>query len=203
VHSVRLGVGADERIGSRYLYAGPGYGGSCLPKDVQALLHTASEHGCALELASATDRVNHRQRSVVLRTLRHHFRGELRGKRILLWGVAFKPRTDDVREAPALTLIEGLLAEGASVVTHDPKAGEEVRKRFGSRVVVVDDAYEGAEDADALALMTEWREYQNPDFDELERRMRRPLLIDARNIWSGYGLRKRGFEYDGIGVRGS
>jgi len=203
VHHVRLGVGADERIGAKFLYAGPGYGGSCFSKDVQALVHIGAEHGLELELASATERVNHRQRGVVLQKLEQHFGGDLRGKRVLVWGVAFKPKTDDVREAPSLTLIEGLLAAGATVVAHDPKAGAEVARRFGARVLVVDDAYEGAEGADALALMTEWREYQNPDFDELARRMRRPLVIDARNIWSGYGLRRRGFEYDGIGVRGS
>ncbi len=204
IHLVRKGVGSDERIGSKFLYAGPGYGGSCFPKDIVGLAHTAREMGVELELANATDRVNQRQKGVLLRKLKQvHFEGDLRGKRIAVWGLAFKPRTDDVRESPALQLIDALVSEGAEVRAHDPEAMDNVRAIYGSRITLCEDAYDAAKDADALVLVTEWRQYQNPDFARLLQLMRRPLLLDGRNIWSGYGLRKQGFTYDGIGVRGS
>lgn len=203
-HDVRRGVGTDKRIGAKFLYAGPGYGGSCFPKDIKALVYVAQEQGLELELASATDRVNARQKGVLARKLkRNHFVDDLRGKRICIWGLAFKPRTDDVREGPALQLIEVLLAEGAEVRAHDPEAMENVRAIYQDRVALFDDAYEAARDADALVLVTEWRQYQNPDFSRLKQLMNRPLLLDGRNIWSGYGLREQGFTYDGIGVIGS
>jgi UDPglucose 6-dehydrogenase len=204
IHLVRKGVGSDERIGAKFLYAGPGFGGSCFRKDIVSLVHTARDAGVELELAAATDRVNQRQKGVLLRKLKHgHFDGDLRGKRVAVWGIAFKPRTDDVRDSPALTLIDALLSEGADVRAHDPEAMANARAMYGSRVTFVDDAYDAAKDADALVLVTEWRQYQNPDFARLHGLMRRPLLLDGRNIWSGYGLRKQGFTYDGIGVRGS
>ena len=204
VHLVRKGVGSDERIGNKFLHAGPGYGGSCFPKDVVALVHTARELGVEIELASATDRVNQRQKGALARKLKYgYFAGDLRGKRIAVWGLAFKPRTDDVRESPALTLIDAMLGEGAEVRAHDPEAMGNVRALYGERIQLCEDAYRAAEDADALVLVTEWRQYQNPDFTRLKRIMRRPLLLDGRNIWSGYGLRDQGFTYDGIGVRGS
>ncbi len=204
VHKVRAGVGSDTRIGPKFLYAGPGYGGSCFPKDVKALTHTGHEHGLVLELPTATDRVNRRQQGVLARKLKQtHFDGDLRGKRVCVWGIAFKPGTDDVREGPALPLIEALLSEGAEVRAHDPAAMEQARAEFGDRIELFDDAYEAAEGADALVLVTEWREYQNPDFPRLKSVMRNPLLLDGRNIWSGYGLRDQGLVYDGIGVQGS
>ncbi len=204
IHHVRQGVGSDARIGRKFLYAGPGYGGSCFPKDVVALAHTGREHGVELELASVTDRVNQRQKGVLARKLKQaHAEGDLRGKRICIWGLAFKPRTDDVRESPALQLIDVLLSEGAEVRAHDPQAAESVRELYGDRVKLFEDAYEAAEQADALVLVTEWRQYQNPDFRRLKKTMRHPLLLDGRNIWSTYGLREQGFSYDGIGVRGS
>jgi UDPglucose 6-dehydrogenase len=203
VHLVRQGVGSDARIGPKFLYAGPGYGGSCFPKDVNALVHTAQEHGIELELAVATERVNHRQKGVLLRTLKRHFEGDLRGKRVAVWGIAFKPRTDDIRDSAALQLIDGLLAEGATVAAHDPEAMPNARERYGNRVDLVEDAYDAAEGADALVLVTEWRQYQNPNFPRLKDLLRRPLLVDGRNIWASYGLRGMGFTYEGIGVRGS
>jgi UDPglucose 6-dehydrogenase len=203
VHEVRLGVGSDDRIGPRFLYAGPGYGGSCFPKDVTALVHTGREHGVELNLADATDRVNKRQKGVLARKVLAHFGGDLRGKRIGVWGLTFKPRTDDVRESAALTLIEVLLAEGAEVVAHDPEGIENARRILPASVTFAEDAYGAAEGADALVLVTEWREYQNPNFDRLRDLMRRPLLVDGRNIWAAYGLREQGFTYEGIGVRGS
>ena len=201
IHAVRFGVGSDDRIGPKFLYAGPGYGGSCFPKDVKALVHTGRDHGLELELAATTDRVNDRQKGVLFRKLKTHFGGDLRGKRIAVWGVSFKPKTDDIREAPALTLIDALLADGAEVVAHDPEAEENATKLYGDRVRFVEKAYEAAEGADALCLLTEWRQYQNPDFERLKSSMRHPLLLDGRNIWSSYGLRAQGFTYDGIGVQ--
>jgi len=204
VHHVRHGVGSDARIGAKFLYAGPGYGGSCFPKDVGALAHTGREHGVHLSLASTTHDVNERQKGVLARKLKQdHFGGDLRGKRIAVWGIAFKPRTDDIREAPAIQLIDALVSEGATVAAHDPQAMEQARERFGDRIELVDDAYDAAKDADALVLVTEWREYQNPDFARLKELMRHPLLVDGRNIWSSYGLRDQGFIFDGIGVHGS
>jgi UDPglucose 6-dehydrogenase len=204
VHMVRAGVGSDRRIGPKFLYAGPGYGGSCFPKDVIALTNTGHEHGLVLELPTATDRVNRRQQGVLARKLKQdHFDGDLRGKRIGVWGIAFKPGTDDLRDGPALPLIEALLSEGAEVRAHDPAAMDNAREYFGDRISLFEDAYQVAEGADALVLVTEWREYQNPDFGKLKSLMRRPLLLDGRNIWSGYGLREQGLIYDGIGVRGS
>ena len=201
VHEVRHGVGSDNRIGSKFLYAGPGYGGSCFPKDVQALVHTARDHGIELALADSTHRVNERQKGIVSRKLRAHCDGDLRGKRIAIWGLAFKPRTDDLRESPALTLIDILLAEGAVITAHDPAAAEHAKKMFGDKITLADDQYEAAKGADALVLITEWRQYQSPDFERLKSLMKRPLLIDGRNIWSTYGLKKQGFLYEGIGVR--
>lgn len=203
VHSVRHGVGSDVRIGPKFLYAGPGYGGSCFPKDVSALVHTAREHGLELDLAVATDQVNRRQKGVLYRKLKQHFDGDMRGKRVAIWGIAFKPRTDDIRDSASLTLIDSLLGDGAIVVAHDPEGMSNAQERYGDRIELVSDQYQAAQDADALVLATEWRQYQSPDFDRLKAEMKRPLLVDGRNIWSTYGLRNLGFLYEGIGVRGS
>jgi UDPglucose 6-dehydrogenase len=202
VNDVRIGVGLDSRIGPKFLYAGPGYGGSCFPKDVQALIHVAREHGVPLELSVATDNVNQRQKGVLLRKLKQHFDGDLRGKKVAVWGIAFKPRTDDVRESAALTLIDSLLSEGAKVSAHDPEAREHARARFGDKIEIVEHQYDAVTAADALVLATEWRQYQNPDFARIKAIMRTPVLLDGRNIWSTYGLRKQGFSYMGIGVQG-
>ena len=201
VQSVRRGVGSDPRIGKQFLHAGPGYGGSCFPKDVKALVATARRHGIELELADATNRVNVRHRSFVVRKLKRHFEGDLRGKRIALWGLAFKPATDDIREAPSLTTIEFLLNEGCEVVAHDPEAMQNIREMFGDRVELVDDAYDALKGADALLLLTEWREYQYPDFERIKETMRTPVVLDGRNIWVTYRLAEQGFEYSGVGVR--
>jgi UDPglucose 6-dehydrogenase len=201
VNDVRLGVGSDTRIGPKFLYAGPGYGGSCFPKDVSALVHVAREHQVPLELATSTDNVNQRQKGVLLRKLKQQFDGDLRNKKIAIWGIAFKPRTDDIREAASLTLIDGLLAEGAKVFAHDPEARNAARERFKDTITVVDQQYDALQDADALVLVTEWREYQNPDFERIKQQLKNPFLLDGRNIWSSYGLRKQGFTYVGIGVQ--
>ncbi len=200
-HKVRYGVGSDRRIGSQFLYAGPGFGGSCFPKDLQALIETAREHGLELELPCATQRVNERQKGTLHRKLMRYFDHDLRRRRIAIWGLAFKPRTDDIRESPALTLIDTLLSEGAEVVAHDPEARRAAAERYGSRVRLVEHPYDAVEDADALVLVTEWPEYRSPDFRRLRSLMRRPLLLDGRNVWSGSGCRSLGFAYEGIGVR--
>jgi UDPglucose 6-dehydrogenase len=202
VNDVRIGVGLDSRIGPKFLYAGPGYGGSCFPKDVLALIHVAREQGVPLELALATENVNQRQKGVLLRKLKLHFDGDLRGKKIAVWGIAFKPRTDDVRESAALALIDNLLAEGAQVSAHDPEALERARECFGDKIELVEKQYDAVKGADALVLVTEWRQYQNPDFARIKKTMRLPVLLDGRNIWSSYGLRRLGFSYMGIGVQG-
>jgi UDPglucose 6-dehydrogenase len=201
VHNVRHGVGSDDRIGGKFLYAGPGYGGSCFPKDVKALVHTAREFGLELELAASTDRVNARQKSLLVRKVRSALGEDVRGKRVAVWGLSFKPRTDDVRESPALTLIDALLADGAEVLAHDPEAMDVVKKSYGDRITLVPSAYDACKDADALVLVTEWREYQNPSFERIRGLMRSPVLVDGRNIWSSYGLTKQGFSYSGIGVK--
>jgi UDPglucose 6-dehydrogenase len=200
-HQVRAGVGSDSRIGSKFLYAGPGYGGSCFPKDVQALINTGREHGVELDLAGATHRVNDRQKGLLLRKLQRRFDGDLRFKKVAVWGVAFKPRTNDIRESPAVTLIDTLLTEGTHVAVHDPAALEAVMARYEGRVVASADAYEAARDADALVLVTEWRQYQSPDFERLRSLMRGNLLVDGRNVWSTYDLETQGFTYEGIGTR--
>jgi len=200
VHDVRHGVGSDARIGSKFLYAGPGYGGSCFPKDVMALVHVGRDHGVPMELAAATDRVNRRQKGILLRKLKQCFDGDLRKRHIAVWGLSFKPKTDDVRESPALTLVDGLLAEGAEVVAHDPAAAENFRAACDGEITLVERAYDAADSADALVLVTEWRQYQNPDFDRLLARMNRPLLVDGRNIWSTYPLKEKGFTYVGVGT---
>lgn len=203
-HMVRFGVGSDARIGPKFLYAGPGYGGSCFGKDVQALIHTARVHGLEIDLACATHRVNERQKGVLLRKLKARFDGFVRGKRIGVWGIAFKPQTDDIRESPALTLIDSLLSEGAEVVAHDPHALAPARQRYEGRIELVEDEYAAARDAHALVLVTEWTQYRSPDFERLRTVMRAPpLLIDGRNVWSHYALGAQGFLYEGIGVRGS
>jgi len=203
VNDVRLGVGSDTRIGPRFLFAGPGYGGSCFPKDVTALVHVAHEHSVQMDLATATDAVNQRQKGILLRKLKNHFERDLHGKKVAVWGIAFKPRTDDIREAPSLTLIDGLLAEGATVSAHDPEARDEARERFGAQIEIVEDPYDAVTEADALVLVTEWPQYQNPNFERIKNAMRTPFVLDGRNIYSTYGLRAQGFAYAGIGVPGS
>ena len=153
-----------------------------------------------MELTAATDAVNQRQKGILLRKLKHFFDGDLRGKRIALWGIAFKPGTDDIREAPALNLIDGLLSEGAQVAAHDPQASAPARALYGDRIQVFDEQYEATEGADALVLVTEWRQYQNPDFDRIKATLRTPTVLDGRNIWSTYNLNAQGLRYSGIGV---
>ncbi|MDB4990643.1 MAG: UDP-glucose 6-dehydrogenase [Myxococcaceae bacterium] len=201
VHSIRKGVGSDNRIGNKFLYAGPGYGGSCFPKDVKALVHTAREHGLELELSAATDRVNQRQKSVLVRKVRAALGSDPRGKRLAVWGLSFKPRTDDVRESSALFLIDAMLADGATIAAHDPEAMDVVKGMYGDKIDLVDNAYKACEGADVLVLVTEWSEYQNPDFKRIGSLMKNTQIVDGRNVWTSYRLREQGFSYQGIGVR--
>jgi UDPglucose 6-dehydrogenase len=201
VEHVRKGIGADPRIGAKFLFPGVGFGGSCFPKDLRALAHTAERAGAPLEIVAAVERVNARQKAILAAKMERHFGGSLAGRRIALWGLAFKPRTDDVREAPAFVLIERLLAAGAEVVAHDPVAMDNARATFGDRIALAPHMYDAAEGADALALITEWHEFRRPDFGRLKRLLKQPVLFDGRNVWDPEDLRAQGFSYYGIGRR--
>jgi UDPglucose 6-dehydrogenase len=202
VELVRKGLGADVRIGSKFLYAGAGFGGSCFPKDLRAVISTAKEAGMDLQVLSAVEAVNERQKHTLTKRLLKHFHGDLSGRKIAVWGLAFKPGTDDVREAPALVLIEDLLAAGARVAASDPVAIPAVQKILGERVELQASNYQCVEGADALALVTEWRDYRRPNFERLRSLMRAPVLVDGRNVWDPAEVRAAGFTYYGIG-RGS
>jgi UDPglucose 6-dehydrogenase len=199
IDHVRRGIASDSRIGKAFLYAGVGYGGSCFPKDVRALAATARDCGMTLEILEATHSVNQRQRGVMLEKLVAHFAGELSGRTIAVWGLSFKPRTDDIREAPSIPLIEGLLAAGAKVRAYDRAAIKNARARFGDKVHFADDEYAAVDGASALVLMTEWPELRAPDWTEIKRRMSAPAVFDGRNVYDPEQLRARGFLYVGIG----
>lgn len=198
VDMVRKGIGADTRIGSKFLYPGCGYGGSCFPKDVKALARTAREYGYTMGVIEAVEAVNERQKEIVVKKLQDKL-GTLRGKTIALWGLAFKPETDDMREAPALVVIEKLLEAGASVKVYDPVAMDECRRRIGDRVVYCKDMYDVVIDADALAVLTEWKEFRIPSWSVIKRVMKQPVLVDGRNIYSKDEVIAEGFEYAAIG----
>jgi UDPglucose 6-dehydrogenase len=200
VEMVRRGMGMDVRIGPKFLFPGVGYGGSCFPKDVKAAMATARDHGAQLEILEAVHRVNERQKGVLADKIEKKL-GVLTGKTIAIWGLAFKPGTDDVREAPALSVIEKLLAAGAKVHAHDPVAHESAHKVLGSRVVYFDNNYEAARGADALALLTEWHQFRRPNFKRLKELLSGPHLFDGRNVWDPEEVRALGFYYEGIGRR--
>ena len=198
VDMVRKGIGADTRIGSNFLYPGCGYGGSCFPKDVKALARTAREYGYTMGVIEAVEAVNERQKEIEVKKLQDKL-GTLRGKTIALWGLAFKPETDDMREAPALVVIEKLLEAGASVKVYDPVAMDECRRRIGDRVVYCKDMYDVVIDADALAVLTEWKEFRIPSWSVIKRVMKQSVLVDGRNIYSKDEVIAEGFEYAAIG----
>ena len=201
IEHVRIGIGADPRIGYAFIYPGVGYGGSCFPKDVRALERTANQFGYDAELLRAVEAVNNRQKGKAFELLDRHFGADLPACRIAIWGLSFKPNTDDLREAPSLTLIRQLLDEGAAVVAHDPEAMEEAGRMFAGspRFSLADDPYAAAVGADALVLMTEWKPYWAPDFEHLRQVMRQSVLVDGRNIWTPAVVRRRGFTYYAIG----
>ena len=201
IEHVRIGIGSDPRIGYSFIYPGVGYGGSCFPKDIRALSFTASQCGYEAELINAVDAVNRRQKLKPFNLLLNHFDGDLKGRKIALWGLAFKPNTDDMREAPSLNFVESVLEAGGEIIAHDPQACEEAHQRFAGLqgFSTRDDPYAAAEDADALVLLTEWRQYWAPDFEKLHHAMKQPVIMDGRNIWSPERVRQRGFSYYAIG----
>lgn len=199
VNMVRKGIGTDTRIGKKFLYAGCGYGGSCFPKDVKALIRTAEQNGYDMKVLKAVEEVNERQKSVLYEKLLRHYDGELKGRTIALWGLAFKPETDDMREAPALVLIDKLIGAGCAVKVYDPIAMEECRRRIGDKVAYCKDMYEAAVDADALMLVTEWKEFRMPSFAVLNKTMKGKTIVDGRNIYDRDEVTEHGFTYYKIG----
>ena len=200
VNMVRAGIGSDNRIGRKFLYAGCGYGGSCFPKDVKALVKTASDCGYPMEVLQAVESVNERQKSILFRKLQRVFGDEpLAGKTITLWGLAFKPETDDMREAPALVMIDLLKKAGCKVRAYDPIAMDECKRRVGDAVTYCDNMYDALDGTEALLLLTEWKQFRLPDWNEVKRRMKRHLVIDGRNIFDAAEMTGYGFEYHCIG----
>jgi UDPglucose 6-dehydrogenase len=201
INHVRAGIGSDPRIGKKFLYAGAGYGGSCFPKDVKALVKTGKNYGHTLSLLEAVEAVNDRQKMILFEKINRHFEGNLKNKTIAIWGLAFKPNTDDMREAPSLVLIEALLAAGAIVNVFDPVAMPEAKKYLKDTVKWCNDVYETAFSADAIVLVTEWNEFRLPGWSELKSEMNTAVLFDGRNIYDDVSLIKLGFTYYGIGIR--
>ena len=199
VNMVRKGIGADTRIGKKFLSPGIGYGGSCFPKDVKALIRTAKENGYDMRVLEAVEAVNQSQKLILFHKLKDYFKGTLEGKNIALWGLAFKPETDDMREAPSLDIIEALLKSGAVVSVYDPVAMDECRRRIGNRVKYASDMYDAASDADALMLLTEWNQFRLPSLKVLDKIMSRKVIFDGRNIYDKAELQEAGFEYFKIG----
>ena len=199
VDVVRRAMGLDRRIGSSFLFPGIGFGGSCFPKDVKALIASGRRHDNPLRILEAVAHVNTHQRVRFLERIIAHFDGDVTGKRLAVWGLSFKPRTNDIREAPAIDIIEGLLDGGATVVAYDPEAMEEARKVFASRVKFAGSGYECLAGADALILTTEWQAFRNPNFERMKDEMRQPTVFDGRNVYDPQQMREMGFTYYGIG----
>ena len=201
VNKVRQGIGSDPRIGNKFLYAGTGYGGSCFPKDVKALIKTGHENDVPMKIISAVEEINEEQKGILFDKLMKHYNGDLEGKRIAIWGLAFKPNTDDMREAPALVVIDKLLKAGANVRAYDPVAINECKRRIGEVIEYASDPYDAVKDADALLLITEWTEFRMPDFDKLGQLMKQKVILDGRNIYEPDEVRGKGFVYYSIGRR--
>ena len=201
VDYVRKGMGTDSRIGSRFLYAGCGYGGSCFPKDVKALVHTGVENGYHMRVIEAVEEVNEEQKNIVFNKLSTAFNGDLKGKTIAIWGLSFKPETDDMREAPALVVIDKLLKAGTVINVFDPIAMDETKRRIGDVVTYCKDMYEAVIDADAIALMTEWKQFRMPSWAIIRKAMKNYVVVDGRNIYDGEELKELGFTYSRIGQK--
>lgn len=199
INSVREGIGSDQRIGFSFLFPGVGYGGSCFPKDVKALASTAEEFGYTMGILKAVDRLNTEQKSILIPKIEKYFGGDLKGRIIALWGLAFKPRTDDMREAPSITIANELIARGAKLQVHDPVAIKEARKIFHRKVSYCEQPYDALKGAHALVLVTEWAEFRNPDFDRMKELMAGAAVFDGRNIYDPKTMKDHGFEYFGIG----
>ena len=199
VNMVRKGIGSDTRIGSSFLYAGCGYGGSCFPKDVKALISTASDHGYPMRILQAVEDVNEEQKTILFRKLSAHFGGDLQGRKVAMWGLAFKPETDDMREAPSLVLIDRLLEAGCQITAYDPVAIPEARRRIGDRIAYAKNIYETVEGADVLMVVTEWKEFRLPAWARIRSLMKTPLILDGRNIYNIAEIEEAGFTYHCIG----
>jgi UDPglucose 6-dehydrogenase len=201
IESVRLGIGSDPRIGYSFIYPGTGYGGSCFPKDVQALVRSAREAGVAPQILESVEAVNSRQKEVLVRKMRQHFGADLSGRTFALWGLAFKPNTDDMREAPSRRVMELLWQSGAKVRAYDPVAADEAQRIYGARsdLVLCKNAYEAIEGADALAIVTEWQEFRSPDFDRLRKALKQPVIFDGRNMYEPSLLKRMGLTYYAVG----
>ena len=199
INEVRRGIGHDSRIGFSFLFPGVGYGGSCFPKDIRAVIHMAHQRGVPARMMESVDAVNEAQKEVMVRKILDHFGGEARGKTVAVWGLAFKPKTDDIREAPALVLIDALLNAGVALRVHDPEALPNVRAIYGDRLVYCDRPYGALEGADALAIVTEWNEFRNPDFSVMRRLLNDPVIFDGRNLYDPTRMADLGITYHGIG----
>jgi UDPglucose 6-dehydrogenase len=201
INDVRRGMGSDRRIGSQFLFPGAGYGGSCFPKDVQALIHSAAEHKLDFALLRATDQVNTRQKRLIAERVKQHFGADLSGRTFAVWGLAFKPRTDDMREAPSLTVVEELLGAGARVQAHDPEALASARRVFADRITYHQNNYEALSGADALIILTEWPEFRHPNFQRIRTMLKHPVIFDGRNLYDPALMRALEFRYYSIGRR--
>lgn len=199
INMVRKGIGSDSRIGSKFLYPGAGYGGSCFPKDVKALIKTADKIGYSMNVLKAVEEVNDNQKKILFNKLMKHFNGDIKNKRIALWGLSFKPETDDMREAPSLVIIEEILKAGGIVKAYDPIAIEESKRRIGDKIDYASDIYDATLDADALIVVTEWKEFRLPNWSVLKKTMNTPVVLDGRNIYDKTVLEDFGFDYYGIG----
>jgi UDPglucose 6-dehydrogenase len=199
VDKVRIGIGSDERIGRRFLFPGIGYGGSCFPKDVQALVNSGNEQAYSFEILKAVMKVNESQKTILFPKITNFFRGELTGKKIAVWGLAFKPDTDDIREAPALYLINALLGKGATVSAYDPEAMNNVKQLLGDKIAYTDNEYVALEKADALLICTEWGVFRNPDFEKMAKLMNDKVIFDGRNLFEVNEMNEKGFYYQSIG----
>lgn len=199
ISQVRQGIGSDSRIGYPFIFPGAGYGGSCFPKDVQALVKMGEQNSYKLQILEAVEAVNERQKKVLFNKLKNRFGADLKNKTIAVWGLAFKPNTDDMREAPSIVLIENLLAEGAKVRAYDPEATKEAQKVFGDRIAYGKKVYEILDGADALVIVTEWNEFRRPDFDKMKGLLKQPVIFDGRNLFEPKKMAQLGFEYEGIG----
>lgn len=201
ISEIRVAIGSDSRIGRHFLFPGIGYGGSCFPKDVKALLSTASDLGYDLKVCQATDEVNMRQRELFWEKIESHFGGELSGKKVGVWGISFKPQTDDIREAPSLYIIDKLISKGAQVVVHDPVAMDNAKSHFGGKVSYAESNYDSCKGSHALVISTEWNEYRQPDFLKMKELMEGYVIFDGRNLYDPKKLEEIGFKYYGVGIR--
>ena len=201
VNNVRKGIGSDARIGNSFIYPGIGYGGSCFPKDVKALVKSSAALGHKLRILEAVEDVNNDQKTILIKKIIKKFGEDLKGKHFAFWGLSFKPETDDMREAPSLVMVDELTKRGATVCAYDPVAANEAKKIIGDKITYSKDAYSALKNADALILLTEWREFRSPDWEKVRNELKSPILFDGRNIYESSQLRSNGFIYNGIGVK--